>query len=118
MTHGKHTVVGLAFALALLGGIACADTRADREMAVKVDQELSNSPVLGSVQIDVAARGGVVTLTGVVATEEQVKSAERLAWSIEGVEAVESRLHVSPVADPTGLPPVGAAPISPEDEAR
>jgi len=118
MSRGKHTVAGLACAFALLGGVACGDTRADREMAVKVDQELSNSPVLGSAQIDVAARGGVVTLTGVVATEEQVESAERLAWSVEGVEAVESRIRVSLQADPTGLPPVGAAPISPEDETR
>ena len=99
MTHRKRTVAGLAFAVALLGGVACGDTRADREMAVKVDQELSNSPLLGSAQLDVAARGGVVTLTGVVATEEQVKSAEQLAWSVEGVEAVENRIRVSLPAD-------------------
>lgn len=116
MTHGTHTIASLAFAYVLLGAAACGDTRADREIAVKVDRELSNSPVLGSAQIDVAARGGVVTLTGVAASEEQVASAEKLAWSVEGVQAVESRIRVSPSPEPTGRPPVGAPP--PQDEPR
>jgi hypothetical protein len=123
MTHertiyGKQMALGFAFALALLGSVACADTRADREIAVMVDRELANSPVLGSAQIDVAARDGVVTLTGVVATEAQVESAEKLAWSVEGVEAVESRIRVSLAPEsPTGIPPVGAEPPS-EDQVR
>jgi hypothetical protein len=61
----------------------------DGEIALKVDQEIASSPVLGGTQIDVAARDGVVTLTGVVASDEQAQSAEKLAWSVEGVEAVE-----------------------------
>jgi hypothetical protein len=108
MSLARTTLLGLSLACALLG-LACADTQADRELAVKVDQELSNSPVLGNAHIDVAARGGVVTLVGVAATEEQVQNAERLAWSVEGVEAVESRIRVSGPEEP-GLPPVGAEP--------
>jgi osmotically-inducible protein OsmY len=118
MSHGTHTIASLLFACVLLGAAACGDTRADREIAVKVDRELSNSPVLGNAQIDVAARDGVVTLTGVAATEEQAKSAEQLAWSVEGVEAVESRIRVALAPDPTGLPPVGAEPMPPTDETR
>ena len=110
MIRARKTLAGLSIALGLLAGVACADTEADRELAVKVDQELANSPVLGDAQIDVAARGGVVTLVGVATTEEQVKSAEQLAWSVEGVEAVESRIRVSMPPEPTGIPPVGAEP--------
>ena len=115
MSQARKTLAGLSIAFGLLGGVACADSRADRELAVKVDQELANSPVLGNTQIDVAAEGGVVTLVGVASTEEQVKSAEQLAWSVEGVEAVESRIRVSGPLD-AEPPPVGTEP--PADAPR
>lgn len=115
MCLARTMFVGLSFAFALLG-LACVDTQADRELAVKVDQELSNSPVLGNAHIEVAARSGVVTLVGVAATAEEVESAERLAWSVEGVEAVESRIRVSQA--PAGLPPVGAEPMTPPQAPR
>jgi hyperosmotically inducible periplasmic protein len=117
MTYGKRLIACFAGAFALLS-VACGDAPADGEIAVKVDQEIANSPVLGDAQIEVSARGGVVTLTGVVASEEQVENAERLAWSVEGVDAVESRLQVSPPAGAAEPPPVGAAPDPLEGEAR
>ncbi len=107
----------LSFALAL-SSVGCGNARADREIAVKVGQEIANSPVLADAQIDVAARDGVVILAGVVDSDEQVKSAERLAWSVEGVEGVESRLRVSLPADEGEPPPVGAAPAPPEGDAQ
>ena len=114
MSHGKRFVTRLACAFALLSG-GCGNPQLDGEIAVKVDREIENSPVLGGTQIDVAARDGVVMLDGVVASEEQVKNAERLAWSVEGVDGVESRLRVSPPAE---LPPVGAPPAPLEGDTR
>lgn len=113
MMSGNRFVTRFACAFALLSG-ACGNPQLDGEIAVKVDQEIENSPVLGGTQIDVAARDGVVTLTGVVAREEQAQSAEKLAWSVEGVDAVESRLEVS---EPE-TPPVGAAPTPLDGETR
>lgn len=102
---------------ALLLGAACGNPQMDGRIAVEVDREIASSPVLGDAEIDVAARDGVVTLTGVVASDEQAQSAERLAWSVEGVQAVESRLEVSDGA--AGTPPVGAPPPAPlEGEPR
>jgi osmotically-inducible protein OsmY len=97
---------------AALAGFGCGDARADREIAQKVDQEITNSPVLGDTQINVAARDGVVTLTGFVASPEQADSAEKLAWSVEGVEGVDSRIEVMAASAPE-LPPVGAPPEEP-----
>jgi hypothetical protein len=110
MLFGKRLVHCFASAALLLGS-ACGNPQMDREIAVKVGQEIGSSPVLGGTQIDVAARDGVVTLTGVVASDEQAQSAEKLAWSVEGVDAVELRLEVSEA----GTPPVGAAPPIPPE---
>jgi hypothetical protein len=116
MTFDKH-FVGFARA-AMLAAVACGNPQMDGQIAVQVDQEIANSPVLGDAQIHVAARDGVVTLTGVVASDEQVMSAERLAWSVEGVEGVESRLEVALPEQQSEPPPVGTAPPVPEGETR
>jgi osmotically-inducible protein OsmY len=117
MVRRNRVVACLSFAFAL-SSVACADSRVDRELAVKVGQEIANSPVLTDAQIDVAARHGVVVLAGVVDSEEQLANAERLAWSVDGVEGVESRLRVSEPADESEPPPVGAAPPLPDGDAR
>ena len=100
MTRLDHVAASFACAAALLI-LACGAHQSDLEIATKIDQQISNSPGLGETQIGVASHDGVVTLSGVVASEEQAARAERLAWSVEGVDAVETRLEVSP-------PPVGA----------
>jgi hypothetical protein len=126
MKH-RHLVVSFASAAALLG-LACGSAPSDREIAAQVDQELANSPVLGETQIGVSSREGVVTLVGVVTSEEQANQAERLAWSVEGVDGVESRLEVSApeaAAPPGGqddsmpqVPPVGSPPVDLDAEPR
>ena len=94
MVRRNRFVACVSFAFAL-STVACGGSLGDRDLAVKVGQEISNSPVLADAQIDVAAQDGVVILAGVVSSEEQMKSAERLAWSVQGVEGVESRLRVA-----------------------
>lgn len=100
MKRLDHVAASFACAAALLT-LACGEQPSDVEIAAKIDQEISNNPVLGETEIGVASRDGVVTLSGFVASEEQAARVERLAWSVEGVDAVESLLEVSP-------PPVGA----------
>ena len=51
-------------------------------------RDLANRP------IDIATDGGVVTLSGEVASKEERESAEELAANVEGVESVENRLVV------------------------
>ena len=99
--------VRLAACALALAAAGCADPRTDREIADAVDHEIEQSPVLGGARIDVAARDGVVTLSGAVESQGQASHAEQLAWSVEGVEAVDSRLEVRSAGAP---PPVGTAP--------
>ncbi len=56
--------------------------------AFAVHRDLANRP------IDIATDGGVVTLSGEVASKEERESAEELAANVEGVESVENRLEV------------------------
>jgi hypothetical protein len=99
-------------AFALLAA-ACGDVQTDGRIASLVDQELANSPVLSGARIEVASRDGVVTLSGVVSNEGQAAQAERIAWSVEGVEQVETRLEVAGASEPGSLPPVAAPPVPP-----
>ncbi len=57
--------------------------------AFTVHRNLSERP------IDIETDGGVVTLSGEVASEEERDSAEELAATVEGVESVENRLAVN-----------------------
>jgi osmotically-inducible protein OsmY len=64
--------------------------------------------------IDVTSRDGVVTLSGVVASEEQRTHAESVAWGVEGVQTVESRLEVTsraPAPDVAAPPPAPQPPM-------
>jgi len=56
--------------------------------AFAVHRDLANRP------IDIATDGGVVTLSGEVASKEERDSAEELAANVYGVESVENRLAV------------------------
>ena len=70
----------------------------DQGITLRVQSRLqfSRSMWRSSGGIVVAARNGVVTLTGTVAAHEDVAEAERLAAAVEGVKAVRNELKVGP----------------------
>ena len=82
-------------------GRATADA-ADRAGAVVTDAALTSAvkaklladPRIGGLRIDVDTSGGVVTLTGTVATPAEADEAVRLARGTEGVRNVVSKLRV------------------------
>ena len=98
-------VVCIAGLLSLSSG--CGGGLSDEQIVAEIDRQLVNSPMLGGADIDVSSRGGVVTLSGVVASEEQRARAESLASGVEGVDSVESQLEVASVAP---APDVAAPP--------
>jgi osmotically-inducible protein OsmY len=100
-------VVCIAALLSLSNG--CGGGPSDEQIVAEIDRQLVNSPMLGGAEIDVSSRGGVVTLSGVVASEEQRAHAESLASGVEGVDSVESQLEVASVA-PVPPPDVAAPP--------
>jgi hypothetical protein len=102
-----------ACAIFLFALLACGSERSDETITAEISQQLANSPVLGGTQLDVTSRGGVVTLSGVVSNQEQRARAESLAWGVEGVESVESRIEISSSAPPAVAAPPPAAPEPP-----
>ena len=56
--------------------------------------ELEREPSLNAVHIGVAAKDGVVTLTGHVASFEQQHAAERTARRVRGVKAIAQEIEV------------------------
>lgn len=64
----------------------------DAEITDAVRMALEKDPIVHSGLISASTRNAVVTLEGVVATEEQSRAAESDAWFIFGVDKVVNRL--------------------------
>ena len=71
----------------------------DRQLQQAVLDELNWEPSLGAGHIGVSARGGVVTLTGHVASFQEKRTAEEAAYRVKGVRAVAEALSVRLPAD-------------------
>lgn len=66
----------------------------DTWIATMIDSKLSVDPEVQSRDIDVDVRDGVVTLSGIVKTQEARAEAEDLARSVDGVTQVVNELQV------------------------
>jgi len=75
--------------------------KSDVQIQKDVMEELRWEPNLSSSQIGVAAKDGVVTLSGMVDTYLQKLSAERAAKRVAGVKAIAEDIMVGPSAGHT-----------------
>jgi osmotically-inducible protein OsmY len=66
----------------------------DLELKKKVESELTWEPSINAAEIGVAAKDGIVTLTGRVQSYWEKSSAERAASRVSGVKAVVNELEV------------------------
>jgi len=82
LEEGELPVVG--------GSFSDATTLASVKAALALHRDLSRRP------ISVRARGGVVTLTGEVASSDEKQEVEDLVSSVDGVDDVENLVSVSP----------------------
>lgn len=73
---------------------AKADRKADRALALAVRTQLGKSLGFDVSAIAVRAKGGVVTLSGSVPTEDEKNEAETVARGVEGVSSVANNLRV------------------------
>ena len=69
---------------------------ADAAMLGSVKTAIALNGDLSQMEVGVDARGGLVTLKGVVASDEQRELASELAGSVEGVRLVDNLLEVDP----------------------
>lgn len=66
----------------------------DSSISSKVKIELISAPDVKARKIDVDVLNGVVTLTGIVESESEVRRAEEIALGVEGVKSVTNYLSV------------------------
>jgi osmotically-inducible protein OsmY len=71
----------------------------DKQLQQSVLDELAWDPSITSAHIGVAARQGVVTLSGHVPTYWEKRSAETAASRVKGVKAVAEEIKVQPIGD-------------------
>jgi CBS-domain-containing membrane protein len=70
--------------------------RADAEIAAEATAVLTDVLLADPAAVSARAHGGVVTLAGRLASQEQIDAAVRLTEDIDGVVAVTSKLHAPP----------------------
>jgi len=70
------------------------EMRTDHDLQRDVMEELAWDPRISEKEIGVAAKDGVVTLTGFVESYAQKSAAEHAAERVSGVKAVAQELHV------------------------
>ena len=103
MTRSAFGVVRAVVMLAVaLGSVACATTdtrtdderRADAAMARRVQVALAGERYVDVQHIDVAADHGVVRLSGLVATDFDLREVLRTSSSVPGVRHVVDDLEI------------------------
>jgi hyperosmotically inducible protein len=97
----RKTVTLMFAAIVVLGVLAgCATNRPiddqldDAGVVAEINARLAASPVTSALNINVDSLDGVVTLSGVVRTNESRLEAERIARTTSGVKRVISRIRV------------------------
>ena len=75
-------------------GAAIADATADSRITAKIKAKLVQDPGLSALDVSVNTTRGVVTLSGIVASPEDVARAMNLALETEGVNEVISTMQV------------------------
>jgi osmotically-inducible protein OsmY len=76
-------------------GAALADATADARVTAAIKAKLVKNPNLSALRISVNTTGGVVTLSGSVASTEEISQAMKLALDTEGAKEVISTLQVT-----------------------
>jgi outer membrane lipoprotein SlyB len=104
----------LVSCLTLLGVVGCSRTPAktDAQLAAEVHRTISGDAILSSQDISVQSDHGVVTLSGIVANDDERLSAARDASTVDGVKTVVNNL-VPQQASTAGVPEREAPPAPP-----
>lgn len=79
-------------AACLLGASGCAPS--DQELKTNVQREILSQMKIDGVQIEVAAKDGVVTLSGTVESDLRKEQAGKIAGVVEDVKQVNNQVEV------------------------
>lgn len=70
------------------------ETLDDQAIVTSVKSRLLADSMVDGFDINVDSHKGVVTLKGVVASNEMIERAVNIAWEVGGVKAVKSKLYI------------------------
>ena len=94
----NRRLAALVLTASLAGGVLAQDkviANDDAAILAQVERVLDRASALAVARITVHTRDGFVTLTGFVATMEDVATAGRLAGAVHGVTGVSNRIRVA-----------------------
>jgi osmotically-inducible protein OsmY len=92
--------------VATLGVLACAATQPprtaeDEVIAAQVKSALMSAPYVYAQHVDVDSHHGVVTLSGWVYSDADLRAAERISKAVPGVQRVDNGVEI---LEPAGAP--------------
>jgi len=108
-----YALIAFTLILGILAGCSKTPARTDAQIASDVQGRFYADPVIESRQIQVQAAGGIVTLSGTVASESERTAAAGDAALVAGVRTVVNNLQVQQAE--TITPPTVAAPQLPAE---
>jgi len=73
-------------------------SEADGKIATEIEHRLSRDPDVNATAVELDVRGGVVTLTGRVPSENAKQRAEAIASKVDGVSRVRNMLSAGTAA--------------------
>lgn len=97
LTRARQAVCVVSFAACLGSGLACKSGPDDATLAANVKAKVTSAAGPSST-VDVAAKSGVVTLTGTVASDSAKAQTQEVAQAVEGVKEVRNQLTIAPPA--------------------
>lgn len=107
----------LCLVLALSFALACNKSRSDAQIATDVQGKILNDAAIQTKTVGVQAAGGVVTLTGSVASDAERAAAANDAAQVEGVKTVVNNIEVG-AQQAQQTPPDQMAQNEPSPEAQ
>lgn len=110
-----HAFLVLTLILGGFAGCSKKPARSDAQIASDVQSKFYGDPMIESRGIQVQAAGGVVTLSGEVASDSERAAAAGDAGSVDGVRTVVNNLQVQQVQ---AAPPPAVRPPSPPKPAK
>ena len=100
----RNSIATLLTAVILIS-FGCASPLAnDASITTQVQSKLVADSDTGSLKLNVATDGGVVTLSGTAATEIEKDKAEQIAKHTEGVKRVVNNIALNPSLTSTPAP--------------
>src|ERR1051326_3003636 len=100
----RNTIAALLTAIILISAGCASPSANDASITTQVQSKLAADSDTSGLKLNVATDGGVVTLSGHVATEIEKDKAEQITKHTEGVKRVVNNIALNPNPATTPMP--------------